>query len=118
MNYMTDIPRFIPNHRFIELERISDLTHGAVFPGDCDCRITVIGQYRISGNVHSCSNRNGQIVIPFLQFFTFQNAEGDMDSLTELTGWLQDGPPLASVDKLSIEWSPSQNKFKTFEIVR
>ena len=45
-------------------------------------------------------------------------AEGDMDSLTELTGWLQDGPPLASVDKLSIEWSPSQNKFKTFEIVR
>ncbi|HIC36286.1 MAG TPA: acylphosphatase [Candidatus Marinimicrobia bacterium] len=45
-------------------------------------------------------------------------AEGDMDSLTELTGWLQDGPPLASVDKLSIEWSPSQNKFTTFEIVR
>ncbi len=45
-------------------------------------------------------------------------AEGDMDSLTELTGWLQYGSPLAEVKKLSIEWYPSENKFESFEITR
>ena len=30
-------------------------------------------------------------------------AEGNIDNLIELTGWLQNGPPLAKVDKLSIE---------------
>ena len=45
-------------------------------------------------------------------------AEGDMDSLTELTGWLQDGPPLAEVQKLSIEWQQSENMFESFEIIR
>ena len=45
-------------------------------------------------------------------------AEGDMDSLTELTGWLQNGPPLAEVRKLSIEWHQSENMFESFEIIR
>tara|TARA_A100001037_G_scaffold72355_1_gene64707 strand:+ start:3255 stop:3527 length:273 start_codon:yes stop_codon:yes gene_type:complete len=45
-------------------------------------------------------------------------AEGDIDSLTELTGWLQYGSPLAKVKKLSIEWYPSENKFESFEITR
>jgi acylphosphatase len=45
-------------------------------------------------------------------------AEGEMDSLTEMTGWLQDGPPLASVDKLSIEWFPAENEFNSFDIVK
>ena len=45
-------------------------------------------------------------------------AEGEMDSLTEMTGWLQDGPPLASVDKLSIEWFPAENEFNSFETVK
>ena len=45
-------------------------------------------------------------------------AEGSMDNLTELTGWLQNGPPLAKVDKLSIEWFPAENEFNSFEIVK
>ena len=45
-------------------------------------------------------------------------AEGEMDSLTEMTGWLQDGPPLASVDKLSIEWFPAENEFNSFDILK
>ena len=45
-------------------------------------------------------------------------AEGEMDSLTEMTGWLQDGPPLASVDKLSIEWFPAENECNSFEILK
>jgi acylphosphatase len=45
-------------------------------------------------------------------------AEGDMDSLTKLTGWLQDGPPLAEVKKLSIEWASGENEFNSFEIHR
>ena len=43
-------------------------------------------------------------------------AEGSMDALTELTGWLQKGPPLADVKKLSIEWMSGTNEFSTFEI--
>tara|TARA_B100001996_G_scaffold374758_1_gene353810 strand:+ start:1277 stop:1546 length:270 start_codon:yes stop_codon:yes gene_type:complete len=43
-------------------------------------------------------------------------AEGSMNDLTELTGWLQEGPPLANVKKLSIEWMSVQNEFNTFEI--
>jgi acylphosphatase len=45
-------------------------------------------------------------------------AEGNMDNLTALTGWLQNGPPLAKVDKLSIEWFPTENEFNSFEIVK
>ena len=46
-------------------------------------------------------------------------AEGNIDNLTELTGWLQNGgPPLAKVDKLSIEWFPAENEFNSFEIVK
>ena len=32
-------------------------------------------------------------------------AEGDREELSKLTGWLQLGPPNATVDKISIEWS-------------
>ena len=45
-------------------------------------------------------------------------AEGNIDNLTEFTGWLQNGPPLAKVDKLSIEWFPAKNEFKSFDIVK
>ena len=45
-------------------------------------------------------------------------AEGNIDNLTELTGWLQNGPPLAKVDKLSIEWFPAENEFNSFEILK
>ena len=42
-------------------------------------------------------------------------AEGNIDNLTEFTGWLQNGPPLAKVDKLSID---TENEFNSFEIVK
>ena len=45
-------------------------------------------------------------------------AEGNIDNLTALTGWLQNGTPLAKVDKLSIEWFPAENEFNSFEIVK
>ena len=45
-------------------------------------------------------------------------AEGNINNLTEFTGWLQNGPPLAKVDKLSIEWFPAKNEFNSFKIVK
>tara|TARA_B100000029_G_scaffold191026_3_gene188871 strand:- start:967 stop:1239 length:273 start_codon:yes stop_codon:yes gene_type:complete len=43
-------------------------------------------------------------------------AEGDMDTLAQLIDWLQDGPPLAEVKKISIQWAPGENEFNSFEI--
>tara|TARA_A100000164_G_C21438235_1_gene554240 strand:- start:49 stop:306 length:258 start_codon:yes stop_codon:yes gene_type:complete len=44
-------------------------------------------------------------------------AEGDMENLSTLLGWLQDGPPNAKVDKVSIEWEEQTEKeFSSFEI--
>ena len=44
-------------------------------------------------------------------------AEGDMENLSTLLGWLQDGPPNAKVDKVSIEWEEqTENEFSSFEI--
>jgi acylphosphatase len=44
-------------------------------------------------------------------------AEGDMETLAELTGWLQTGPPNAKVKKVSIEWDEiSTNEFSSFKI--
>ncbi|MGY8788024.1 MAG: acylphosphatase [Fidelibacterota bacterium] len=43
-------------------------------------------------------------------------AEGNMDNLSLLLGWLQDGPPLAKVKKISIEWFECESEYKTFEI--
>ena len=44
-------------------------------------------------------------------------AEGDMETLGELTGWLQTGPPNAKVEKLSIEWDEiSTKEFSSFKI--
>ena len=46
-------------------------------------------------------------------------AEGDLDPLSELSGWLQDGPPNAEVKKISIEWEKISNiEFSSFEIHR
>ena len=46
-------------------------------------------------------------------------AEGDMETLAELTGWLQAGPPNAKVEKISIEWEKISNiEFSSFEIHR
>jgi len=44
-------------------------------------------------------------------------AEGDREKLSLFTGWLQLGPPNATVDKISIEWEESLDKeFSSFEI--
>ena len=44
-------------------------------------------------------------------------AEGDMETLGELTGLLQTGPPNAKVEKLSIEWDEiSTKEFSSFKI--
>ena len=46
-------------------------------------------------------------------------AEGDREKLSLFTGWLQLGPPNATVDKISIEWEKSLDKeFSSFEIHR
>ena len=46
-------------------------------------------------------------------------AEGERDELSKFAGWLQMGPPNATVDKLSIEWSKQLNKkYKSFEIIK
>ena len=44
-------------------------------------------------------------------------AEGDREELSKLTGWLQLGPPNATIDKISIEWKDQpERKFSSFEI--
>tara|TARA_Y100001970_G_scaffold260273_1_gene342155 strand:- start:101 stop:376 length:276 start_codon:yes stop_codon:yes gene_type:complete len=44
-------------------------------------------------------------------------AEGQREELSKFTGWLQLGPPNATVDKISIEWSEQPDKkFSSFEI--
>ena len=44
-------------------------------------------------------------------------AEGDREELSKFTGWLQMGPPNATIDKISIEWSDQPEKqFSFFEI--
>ena len=45
-------------------------------------------------------------------------AEGEMDNLSKLIGWVQDGPPNAKVDKVSIEWAPAKEEFSSFEIFK
>ena len=46
-------------------------------------------------------------------------AEGDREKLSLFTGWLQLGPPNATIDKISIEWEESSVKeFSSFEIHR
>lgn len=44
-------------------------------------------------------------------------AEGDREKLSLFTGWLQLGPPNATIDKISIEWEENSVKeFSSFEI--
>ena len=44
-------------------------------------------------------------------------AEGSREELSKFTGWLQSGPPNATIDKISIEWSDQPEKqFSLFEI--
>ena len=44
-------------------------------------------------------------------------AEGSREELSKFTGWLQMGPPNATIDKISIEWSDQPEKqFSFFEI--
>jgi|TARA_B110000967_G_scaffold207601_1_gene257376 acylphosphatase len=43
-------------------------------------------------------------------------AEGTMEDLSLMIGWLQEGPPNARVEKLSINWDISKNEFVRFEI--
>ena len=46
-------------------------------------------------------------------------AEGDREKLSLFTGWLQLGPPNATIDKISIEWEESLDKeFSSIEIHR
>ena len=46
-------------------------------------------------------------------------AEGQREELSKFTGWLQLGPPNATIDKISIEWSEQvERQFSSFEIQR
>ena len=44
-------------------------------------------------------------------------AEGRREELSKFTGWLQLGPPNATIDKISIEWSEQlERQYTSFEI--
>jgi len=46
-------------------------------------------------------------------------ADGERDNLSTFAGWLQEGPPNATVNKISIEWEKIHEKeFSSFEIHR
>ena len=46
-------------------------------------------------------------------------AEGEREKLSLFTGWLQLGPPNATIEKISIEWEEcSVKEFSSFEIHR
>ena len=44
-------------------------------------------------------------------------AEGNRDDLAVFSAWLHEGPPNATIDKISIEWEElPQRQFSSFEI--
>ncbi len=46
-------------------------------------------------------------------------AEGERDDLSIFAGWLHEGPPNATIEKISIEWEEqSEKEFTSFEIHR
>lgn len=43
--------------------------------------------------------------------------EGPENRIKELLIWFKEGPPLASVDKVSVEYEDPRNEFEDFKIV-
>ena len=43
-------------------------------------------------------------------------AEGEHEPLERLLGWLQHGPPAASVEKVESEWQTATGEFSGFEV--
>ncbi|HDZ54547.1 MAG TPA: acylphosphatase [Candidatus Nealsonbacteria bacterium] len=43
-------------------------------------------------------------------------AEGEEENLEKLIEWTKQGPALAKVDKIEVEWERDRGKFKDFEI--
>lgn len=42
-------------------------------------------------------------------------AEGPYDKITELINWCHEGPPVASVDNVEMEWEEPTGELETFE---
>ena len=43
-------------------------------------------------------------------------AEGDKPNLEKLLAALQQGPRIAKVDKIDVEWQPASDEFKSFHV--
>jgi len=44
-------------------------------------------------------------------------AEGEEEALQKFLEWCRKGPPLASVEKVEVEWREAAGEFRRFEIV-
>lgn len=45
-------------------------------------------------------------------------AEGDRERIESLIGWLEEGPPLAMVEDVDVDWEDYRGEFPDFRIVR
>ncbi|MBI2582868.1 acylphosphatase [Candidatus Azambacteria bacterium] len=43
-------------------------------------------------------------------------AEGEKERLGELLGWAKNGPTLAKIERIRVEWLPATGEFTDFEI--
>lgn len=44
--------------------------------------------------------------------------EGEKEKVSEIVEWLKNGPPLAKVENVEIEWQEYQNEFTGFQVIR
>ncbi|MCB0271427.1 MAG: acylphosphatase [Bdellovibrionales bacterium] len=44
-------------------------------------------------------------------------AQGEKEQLQAMIQWCQQGPPMASVEKVDLQWIDEQQHFQTFEIL-
>lgn len=44
-------------------------------------------------------------------------AEGSKEKLDKLIAWVWEGPPLAQVEKVNVEWEEAGKEFKEFKIL-
>ena len=71
---------------------------------------------KVENDINEITN-NGQNVKNIFNNAVEIIAEGSREELSKFTGWLQMGPPNATIEKISIEWSDQPEKqFSSFEI--
>ena len=71
-------------------------------------RFAAVGHARnlgLTGWVRNTENKEVEIV-----------AEGSKEKLDKLADWVWEGPPLARVEKVNVEWEEARGEFQEFSV--